>query len=161
MIDLWRVLNPKVKRYSYIRKKNKNVTGIIGSRIDYALFTTGMANWIEDIDYQYGYKLDHSMIQCRIILSQNKRGPGYWKFNNLLLRDECFVKQCNEIIERCINATKNSNPDDTWEYCISKLIAYARVYSRDKSKNRKAKLNSLIKKLANWKAPLFPQKHAV
>ena len=91
LIDLWQVLNPEVKRYSYIRKKHKNSLGVIGSRIDYAPVTPGISHCIPNIEYKYGYKTDHSMLYLELGVCDRTRGPGYWKFNNSMLRDVDFV----------------------------------------------------------------------
>ena len=39
------------------------------------------------------------MIQLNLnILNEQKRGPGFWKFNNALLRDDVYIDLINETI---------------------------------------------------------------
>ena len=74
MIDVWRCKNPEEKSFSWKRIKDGKLSG---GHIDFALTTLGIANRIEKICYEPGYKTDHSMIHIKLLFEENSRGPGY------------------------------------------------------------------------------------
>ncbi|PJE77964.1 hypothetical protein CI610_03103 [invertebrate metagenome] len=45
-----------------------------------------------------GYKTDHSAITLQIIIADFKRGRGFWKFNNSLLKDTLYINKVKETI---------------------------------------------------------------
>ena len=42
---------------------------------------------------------DHRGCSVLVIFAEIERGPGYWKFNNSLLKDTIFVNQINTVID--------------------------------------------------------------
>ena len=46
-----------------------------------------------------GYRTDHSSITLKLKLQESVRGRGYWKFNNLLLKDKTYVDEIKRVIE--------------------------------------------------------------
>ena len=44
------------------------------------------------------YKIDHSMVKLEIRLNNIKKGQGFWKFNNSLLKDHTYVNKVKQII---------------------------------------------------------------
>ena len=46
-----------------------------------------------------GYKTDHSLIDIRIALHSNPRGPGFWKLNTSFLTEIDYVNQIREVIK--------------------------------------------------------------
>ena len=95
----------------------------MGSRIDFTLMSTGIINCLDHIDYSSGYKTDHSMLLIKINVTEEARGPGYWKFNNTLLRDHDFVTKCNVIIDNAtIKYADAMNSAERWELCKSDLV---------------------------------------
>ena len=82
LIDIWRLQHPTEKRFSWTRKSRK---GITGSRIDFALVNSGLANMIDCSNYSYGYKSDHSLMTVKIVFREERRGPGYWKFKQTII----------------------------------------------------------------------------
>ena len=45
------------------------------------------------MDILPGYRTDHFLISLGLSLNQIKRGTGYWKFNNILSKNEGFISQ--------------------------------------------------------------------
>ena len=152
-LDIWRAKNPDSKIYSWMRKKT-NLTERQGSRIDYALVSQGLANLTVKIEYSYGFKTDHSLVALEILNDQNKKGPGYWKFNNQLLYDKEFVSQTNAIIEAARERYKASTPDKIWECCKNDIIQWAKKHSKAKAKKRKENFQNLIDKISRLEAEL-------
>ena len=46
-----------------------------------------------------GYKTDHSLIDIRIALHSNPRGPGFWKLNTSFLTEIDYVNQIRDVIK--------------------------------------------------------------
>ena len=126
LIDAWRLKNPEVRRCSWHWKN-------VASRIDLALVDQGLFNRIAAIDYECGYKTDHSKISIVIDLSSSKRGPGYWKFNARLLKDVDYVKSINDIIEQTEAKYINATPDTLWEIMQVELITFTSEYAKEKA----------------------------
>lgn len=51
-----------------------------------------------------GYKSDHDIVTIDLQISKYKRGRGYWKFNNSLLKETEYVN----IIHTVINNTRDT-----------------------------------------------------
>ena len=45
-----------------------------------------------------GYRTDHSLLELSLSITDFKKGKGFWKFNNSLLRDKVFVDKVKQII---------------------------------------------------------------
>ena len=145
LIDPWQCKFPEVRFYSWKRIKDVK---LVGSRIDFALTTIGIANKISSIGYQTGYKTDHAMIVVKLILSSEQRGPGYWKFNNKLLYDQAYVMKCNNIIESADNKYSSVNSSaQRLELCRNELTQWTKKYARKKVNAEKEKMIILKKKL--------------
>ena len=125
LADIWRVRNPEKRVYSYMRRKH-NSPGFTGSRIDYALVSMGLLQVVDDIQYTHGFKTDHSLLSMCLSFEHNKRGKGYWKFNNNLLHNKEFVDECNKIFSEVPQTNGKANPDIVWELCKQKVISLAK-----------------------------------
>ena len=137
LMDIWRVKNPDSRIYSWVRKKTKHSTEITGSRLDYALISIDLANRVETCNYEYGYKTDHSLFSIVIEKNKHKRGPGYWKFNKLLLHDKIFVEKVNNIIAQSEQEHILATPDKKWECCKDSMISWAKERSIIIARNKK------------------------
>ena len=71
LVDPWRDRNPDKRIYSWMRVKNNKLQG---SRIDFALTTTGIANKISQVEYKYGYQSDHSCLEMQVEISRYSQG---------------------------------------------------------------------------------------
>ena len=58
-----------------------------------------MTQFMEEVTTWPGFKSDHLLISLDIVYSLNTRGPGYWKFNNSLLKDPEFLKAINNLLD--------------------------------------------------------------
>ena len=73
-----------------------------------------LLNFVESTDILPGYKTDHSMVSMNFSFSDLVRGKGYWKLNNILLRNKEYVDLVKSIIKDVIKqyvATPH-NPDN-------------------------------------------------
>ena len=123
--DIWRVHNPGVKRYSWYRKRPRQY-----SRIDFTLVSKGLSDMVHDVYYITGIRSDHSAVFTGLQLSNNERGPGYWKFNSSKLADIEFVRKVNEELLRIKRDTVAYGPVERWEKLKSDIKKYIVVLSR-------------------------------
>ena len=157
LVDIWRIRNPESRIFSWMRENRSSNTNkkISASRIDYAISTLGLNNKTQEVKYSFGYKTDHSLFTFELDLSPYKRGPGYWKFNNILLHDKSYVDKANEIIhEAKIKYIKNT-PDKVMECCMDDLGQWSRAKAKNNAKEKKQKFNDLLKKIDETKSRII------
>lgn len=156
LIDTWRYLNPDKFRFTW-RRMEPHITM---SRLDYFLISPGLLPFLQDSQIHSKFITDHGLIALTLNLNENRRGPGYWKFNSLHLQDEDFTELINSSVDEYVMDVNNSNtdhpPDVFWEGLKAKLIAVAMEFSIKKAKSRnnlinvlQLKLEKLDQKLAN------------
>ena len=113
LIDVWRVLNPDILRYTWRQKKPE-----IHCRLDFFLVSQSLMCYIKGADIMTGFKTDHSMIVINVALHSNERGPDYWKLNTSFLSEIDYVNQIRSVIKKVHNDYKhdnNMNPALLWE----------------------------------------------
>ena len=89
LVDIWRVCNPTCNTFTH---RENTRAGIVQSRLDYFLISEGLTYNIKKTYIKPGLSSDHSLIRLDIELSNtNKRGRGFWKFNNDLLTDKVYI----------------------------------------------------------------------
>ena len=77
LIDIWRIRNPDVKRFSW-RQKNP----AIQRRLDYWLITDSHQEEEKKVEIIPAIRSDHSAITLHINGIENTtHGPSFWKFN--------------------------------------------------------------------------------
>ncbi|CAH3027624.1 unnamed protein product, partial [Porites evermanni] len=69
LIDIWRVSNPDIRRFTWRRSKY------------FFLTSNSLSSAITKADILPGYKTDHSLITLHLANNTNPRGPGFWKLN--------------------------------------------------------------------------------
>ena len=97
LCDPWRIKYP-IKKYYTWRQPNPFKQGIL----DFFLVSSELLSLVHKSDIISGYRTDHSLVRLNLNLNQIKRGPGIWKFNNSLLKDECFVSKIVKTIKDTI-----------------------------------------------------------
>ena len=95
LCDIFRVQNPYVRRFSWRQR-----TPFKQTRLDYIFMSNSLQESITQIEIIPSVLSDHSAVILKLRpLVGDKRGPGYWKFNNSLNNDRQFVSQMNSKIE--------------------------------------------------------------
>ena len=95
LVDLYRYFNPDSRRYTW-RRRNP----IKQARLDYFIASQTLLDLVSQVDIKPGYKTDHSLISLFLNIREFSRGPGVWKFNTSLLKDQeylnCVKKWIND-----------------------------------------------------------------
>ena len=95
--DIWRDLNPDVRRYTWRRS-----TPFQQSRLDFFLTSDILSPFVREADIKPGYRTDHSLITLTLQFGEEERRNQFWKFNTSLLSDKLYLDQINEIIKETI-----------------------------------------------------------
>ena len=102
LVDIWRVLHPKEKQYTYCRKSPASK-----SRIDMFL----VSDWLSfgenrpKARIKDSHLADHKLITLEICPRAAQTGFSYWKFNCALLTNQT----CKEMIKRRITEIRQDN----------------------------------------------------
>ena len=144
LCDIFRVQNPYVRRFSWRQR-----TPFKQRRLDYIFVSNSLQESVTQIEIIPSVLSDHSAVILKLRpLVGDKRGPGYWKFNNSLINDKQFVSQMNSKIEEYFHEIMEiSNPVIRWDFLKFKIRQFCTSYSKQKSRERKQKRISLESKL--------------
>lgn len=87
---------------------------------------------------------DHSIVRAEVSLSNNTRGPGYWRFKNDLLKDPAFITEMRAFLKEILRENVG-DPNTQWKWTKYKIRLFSIQYSANKNRER----NSMIKRLEN------------
>ena len=156
LIDIWRAKNPSKKRYTWLQGISKKQ-----ARLDYYLCNEELLSISSKEDILYKYRSDHAPIIITISLQDQPRGPGSWKLNNSLLKEDKFITMIKKEIMnfKLIHAAtpynqdyvmaKNSDieflndPIIFWESLMATLRGSIISYSIEKGREKKSRFKKL------------------
>ena len=102
----------------------------VARRLDYLLLNdTAICYALENSIFSVP-STDHRGLYLNLKVTENKRGPGYYKFNNVLLRDKTFVDNMNATIDNVLMKYSNQSPEDRWELLKMEMREEAKQYSK-------------------------------
>ena len=144
LVDILRVKNPNGKFYTYESKALK-----LKSRIDYFLITKSWGHFVSVADIKISIAPDHRAVRLGLKMAINKRGPGLWKFNNSLLKDQVFLT----LIENSypMIKVKYSEVEDArlrWELIKMELRGIIIPFAKNKARATRLYIENLEKQLA-------------
>lgn len=91
--DVWREMHPDTLRYSWHGRVNSS------SRIDMFLISGSLMDRVSKSDICSSVLSDHSALFMEIELTENQRGPGFWKLNESLLDHNEYVNITTKAID--------------------------------------------------------------
>ena len=141
--DVWRARNGETKRYSWFRLRPY----IVGSRLDFALVSLGLTNYVKEIMYFAGIQTDHSALYLYLETNENTRGVGYWKFNTKYLQDELFLQSTRSFIQEQAFEKKNLQAMDKWEAMKRAIIKHCQEYAINSVNDRALIISQLTEKV--------------
>lgn len=126
MVDIWRMLNPSLKGFSFYSGRYKSFL-----RLDFIFASKGLFQNIQDVHYISVTWTDHKPLHCSVTVRPFSTKAPRWRFNSSLLRDEKFKTQFesnfSEFLE--FNVGSVSDPRILWEavkgFIRSKTTLYA------------------------------------
>ncbi len=85
-LDIWRERNPNRKLFTWKGPNSKR------ARLDYVLISPNLEPICKNVKITPGYRTDHDLVRLDLLLCNQIRGRGIWRFNNSLLRDPEYVR---------------------------------------------------------------------
>ena len=144
LVDVYRKLHPKNKPYTYESKALK-----LKSRIDFFLISGKFQHDITKVETRTSIAPDHKAVFLSIHLNEEfKRGPGLWKFNNMLLQDECYLQLIEDYYPCILRKYADVNDKQLlWELIKMEIRSETMRYSKRKSKESKTRENAIQRKI--------------
>ena len=133
LTDIWRDKNADIRRFTWMKGRDQESW----SRIDYFLTSQTLSNSCVETDILPSVQTDHSLITVTFEINAISRGPGIWKFNDLLLSD---TKCCEELVDVLNNTKRNYvhlSAFDKWELMKFEAIRTAQEFAASKALERK------------------------
>ena len=105
LVDAWRVINPRVRKYTFER-----LNPPLKSRIDFFLISECLLNIANGLKAEItdGYLADHKMVTIEVMISFSSYGKSYWKFNNALIKDDDFTSLIRSHIPQIFETKRSS-----------------------------------------------------
>ena len=144
LVDVYRKLHPKNKTYTYESKALK-----LKSCIDFFLITGKFQHDITKVEMRTSITPDHKAVFLSIHLNEEfKRGPGLWKFNNMLLQDECYLQLIKDYYPCILRKYADVNDKQLlWELIKMEIRSETMRYSKRKSKESKTHENAIQRRI--------------
>ena len=97
LTDVWRSLNPDLESFTWRNKSFK-----IQCRLDYFLVSQDLCRLATSCKIVHAAETDHSevLIHFKNETANQRKGPGFWKFNNSLLKDEKYINKLRDNLNR-------------------------------------------------------------
>ena len=146
MVDIWRVLNPMARKYTWRQGKNKK--NLRRSRIDFWVISTGLMYNMDKTLIEPGYGSDHSLISLSLFKQTDvNQGPSFWKFNTSLLREKSYTDKVTLEIERLkVKYEYLADKGMKWDLIKMELRTGAISYSKFIAKNKRDNMKDLLQK---------------
>ena len=150
LVDVYRVLHPKKKAFTYESKTLR-----LKSRIDFFLIAQSLKLNIRTAEIRSSIAPDHKAIYLSTEINDEfHRGPRTWKFNNQLLEDENYVQLITECLPRILAKYQEVESHQLlWELIKMEIraetsITYSKAERRE-LKNREIHLQEKLDALDN------------
>ena len=90
LIDIWRLRHRHEHNFTWAGKDPADTSLMIRTRIDFFLTSRNFDRFVTSVDILPYSHSDHDCICLTFDFEHLARGPGYWYFNNEVLKDEVF-----------------------------------------------------------------------
>ena len=131
LYDIWRIHNDREFTWS------SSYTPWKARRLDYLIVNDAMCDKTVCCDIIPVANTDHRAVFMTVAIGLIKRGPGYWKFNQSLLKDKEYVKLITNKIQWCKTTLESLTPQMKWDYCKSQIKECSIRFSKTKALQRK------------------------
>ena len=123
--DLWRNTHDNIFQFTWRRRKPNIMT-----RLDYFLAPISMLGLVEQCQILPAVLSDHCPVQLDLIMSDQVKGPGYWKFNTRHLYSKEFIEKVNKIIDFADFRYSELNPLNKWEMIKHDIREFTLCHSK-------------------------------
>ena len=128
LTDVWQSLNPDLESFT---RRNKSFK--IQCRLDYFLVSQDLCRLATSCKIVHAAETDHSeiLIHFKKDTANQRKGPGFWKFNNSLLKDEKYINKLRNNLNRYKDKYKE----------VEEIRGFTVMYSKSKAKAQKKQRN--------------------
>ena len=134
LVDIWRIKNPQTKSFTWSQR-----SPLIFCRLDYWLISNNLHDWVKATNIIPAIRTDHSAIYLEFgNVDKEAKGPGFWKMNTSILKDEEYIDDLTKMLPVCIAEGRKelSNHRNIWDWIKYNIRAHAIKYSKTKAKKR-------------------------
>ena len=124
---IWRNFHPNVKDYTW-SKSNP----FIARRLDYILCNTFANSKITRGEHLLLAGSDHKAVTVTIQMSNFVKGPGIWRFNDSLLKDQTYIDTVNALIDQLQSDLSIKDPILKWELIKAEVKSLTIQFSTQK-----------------------------
>lgn len=139
LIDVWKSKNPASKRGTFHRNT-------YSARLDYLFAPEYLLPSISAVQILTEPSSDHCIVSMAVGIPSSVRGPGYWRFENYLLKDKTFLKEMM-IHLRQVLLEDFDDPNVQWEWTKFKIREFCISYTTTRRREEKALLLGLERRL--------------
>jgi len=144
-LDIWRILNPHSKRYTWFSNKKP----IIGCRLDFFIISGNLNSNVKSSNILTSYNSDHCPITLTLEISAEKPGRGFWKLKNQLLEDNIYCENIIKTIIECAEIHKNTDNRLKWDTMKCQIRGTTISYISKSNKDKVNKIDLLDHDLLN------------
>lgn len=137
--DIWRAKNPMSNRGTFHRNS-------YSARLDYWFVPTEQVTAKSKIEITPHPLSDHSLLTLCVNISDVPRGPGIWRFNNNLLKEDDSTEGMEEQITQALREPIDS-PHVKWEWVKHKIRDFSIKYAIEKNRERRHLVKTLQDRL--------------
>lgn len=129
--DAWAAITHE-PGYTYVDKRHGTL-----SRLDYIFVSRSIKLGDGDVNISVCPCVpDHNAVTLRLYMSGNHRGPGYWKMNNDLLKDDEFNIEVKNVVNETIHKYSKETAGFVWEMLKIKVKEKAICISVKRGKEK-------------------------
>lgn len=129
--DIWRVKNTDALKFTFHR-------GIQASRLDWWYLSDELTNQVTQATIIPWVLSDHSFVDIELSIIKFERGPGIWKLNVALLKDNNYIDVISDLLQSIeVEPDVPDCPADKWEYIKYKVRQVTKQYAKKKAKERR------------------------
>ena len=149
--DAWRLKHPRERQFTWF---NSDLS--IASRLDSFLISRYLCDRVISCEIYPCVYSDHDFVFISLELHMaDVWGPGVWKFNNSLLKDEEFCALLSDLIDSFLLSRSTFPSDlDMWDSLKQEIKRFSISYSREKRRQFSREKVFLINHLSLMKRRL-------
>ncbi len=143
LIDIFRQKNKGKRLYTWSHPRP-----LVRCRPDYFIISKQLEKQVKKTQILPSLKTDHSIIDLNFMIDGPKRGPGFWKLNTSVLREEQYISEINTLLNKIWNDSedmKNLNTRFDWlKYNVRK---HSIVYCKKRAREKRIQEHKIINEL--------------
>lgn len=145
--DVWRVNNPSIKQYTWVKVNNER---IYAARLDRFYISSNLKNRVVNTEIIPNILSDHKLVTVGFTLSKSVHKSYYWHLNTKLLEDKSFCEDFECFWEKW--QIEQSNFEDIiqwWEVGKAHIREFSQKYTAYSSVRLKNTLKQLEAEIAD------------